>query len=186
MDDNEIIELFFARDEGAIQAVQERYGAYCAAVAQNILDDRGAAEECVNDTWLRCWQSIPPQRPQSLKSFAGRIARNLALSARRESTAQKRGGGQVQLALEELGEVVSGGETPEGALDRAALLAALDGFLALLPERHRCLFLRRYWYLDSVEALAGRFSMSRTQVTTTLHRLRGKLRVHLQQEGFEL
>ena len=72
MDDNEIIELFFARDEGAIQAVQERYGAYCAAVAQNILDDRGAAEECVNDTWLRCWQSIPPQRPRSLKSFAGR------------------------------------------------------------------------------------------------------------------
>ena len=82
--------------------------------------------------------------------------------------------------------MVSGGETPEGALDRAALLAALDGFLALLPERHRCLFLRRYWYLDSVEALAGRFSMSRTQVTTTLYRLRGKLRVHLQQEGFEL
>ena len=91
MDDNEIIALFFARDEGAVQAAQGKYGGYCAAIAQNILEDRGAAEECVNDTWLRCWQSIPPQRPDSLKSFAGRITRNLALSALRRETAQKRG-----------------------------------------------------------------------------------------------
>ena len=186
MDDNEIIELFFARDEGAVEAAQGKYGAYCAAIARNILDDQGAAEECVNDTWLKCWQSIPPQRPRSLKSFAGRIARNLALSALRADTAQKRGGRQVQLALDELGEIASGGDNPEGVLDREALRAALDGFLAGLPEQRRDLFLRRYWYLDSVEVLAKRFSMSRTQVTTTLHRLRGKLRVHLQQEGFEL
>lgn len=186
MDDNEIIGLFFARDEGAIQAAQRQYGAYCAAIAQNILGDRGAAEECVNDAWLKCWQSIPPQRPKSLKAFAGRVARNLALSARRAEKAQKRGGGQAALALEELSEVVSGGETPEGALDRAAFREALDGFLGTLPERSRSLFLRRYWYLDSVEALAKRFSMSQTQVTTTLHRLRIKLRVHLEQEGFDL
>lgn len=186
MDDNQIIELFFARDEGAIEAVQREYGGYCVSIARNILGDRGAAEECVNDGWLKCWQSIPPQRPRSLKSFAGRIVRNLALSALRADTAQKRGGGQVQLALDELSEVVSGGETPEGALDRAAFRAALDGFLADLPERNRNLFLRRYWYLDSVEALAKRFSMSKTQVTTTLHRLRQRLRVHLEQEGFEL
>ena len=186
MDDNEIIKLFFARDQQAIQAAARQYGAYCASIAQRILGDQGAAEECVNDTWLKCWQSIPPQRPHSLKSFAGRIVRNLALSAHRESTARKRGGGQVQLALDELSEVVSGGDTPEGALDRQAFLTALDGFLAALPERNRNLFLRRYWYLDSVDALAKRFSMSRTQVTTTLHRLRQRLRVHLQQEGFEL
>ncbi len=186
MDDNEIIELFFARDECAIESASREYGAYCTAIAKSILDDQGAAEECVNDTWLKCWQSIPPQRPRSLKSFAGRIVRNLALSALRSETARKRGGGQVQLALDELSEVVSGGETPEGALDRQAFRAALDGFLAALPERDRNLFLRRYWYLDSVEALAKRFRMSRTHVTTTLHRLRQKLRVHLQQEGFEV
>ena len=186
MDDNAIIELFFARDEGAIRAASREYGVYCAAIARNILDDRGAAEECVNDAWLRCWQSIPPQRPKSLKAYAGRIVRNLALSALRAGTARKRGGGQVQLALDELGEVVSGGETPEGALDGKLLRAALDGFLATLPEGQRNLFLRRYWYLDSVEQLAKRFCMSQTQVTTTLHRLRKKLRVHLQQEGFEL
>jgi len=186
MDDNAIIDLFFARDQRAIEEASREFGAYCAAIARNILNDPGAAEECVNDTWLKCWQSIPPQRPHSLKSFAGRIARNLALSTLRGSNARKRGGGQVQLALEELGEVVSGGETPEGALDRQAFRDALDGFLAGLPERNRNLFLRRYWYLDSVEQLAKRFSMSRTQVTTTLHRLRQKLRVHLHQEGFEL
>ena len=186
MDDNHMIELFFARDEGAIEAASREYGAYCAAIARGILDDPGAAEECVNDTWLKCWQSIPPQRPRSLKNFAGRIVRNLALSALRSETARKRGGGQLQLALDELSEVVSGGDTPEGALDRKAFRAALDDFLAGLPERNRNLFLRRYWYLDNVEALAKRYSMSKTQVTTTLHRLRVKLRVHLQQEGFEV
>ena len=186
MDDNAIIDLYFARDQQAVQATAQAYGAYCASIAQRILDDRGAAEECVNDTWLKCWQSIPPQRPRSLKSFAGRIVRNLALSALRADAAQKRGGGQVRLALEELGEVVSGSDTPEGALDRQAFRAALDGFLAGLPERNRNLFLRRYWYLDSVEQLARRFGMSRTQVTTTLHRLRQRLRVHLEQEGFEV
>ena len=186
MDDNEIIELFFARDEGAIEAVSREYGAYCTAIAKGILGDQGTAEECVNDTWLKCWQSIPPQRPQSLKGFVGRVARNQALSVWRSENTQKRGGGQAALALDELSEVVSGGETPEGALDRAAFQAALDGFLDALPQRNRSLFLRRYWYLDSVEALAKRFSMSRTQVTTTLHRLRQRLRVHLEQEGFDL
>ena len=186
MDDKEIIALFLARDEGAIQAAQRQYGGYCAAIANGILDDRGAAEECVNDTWLKCWQSIPPQHPRSLKGFAGRIVRNLALSALRAEKAQKRGGGQTALALDELSEVVSGGETPEGAMDRQALRAALDGFLAGLPERSRSLFLRRYWYLDSVEQLAKRFGMSKTQATTTLHRLRQKLRAHLEQEGFDL
>ena len=186
MDDNEIIELFLTRDEGAIQAAAQRYGAYCASIAKGILGDQGAAEECVNDTWLKCWQSIPPQHPRSLKGFAGRIVRNLALSVRRADAAQKRGGGQVQLALDELSEVVSGGETPEGALDRQAFRAALDSFLAGLPKDRRDLFLRRYWYLDSVEQLAKRFHMSKTQVTTTLHRLRGKLRAHLEQEGFEV
>ena len=186
MDDNEIVELFFARDEGAIEAAAGQYGAYCATIALNILGDQGAAEECVNDAWLRCWDAIPPQRPRSLKCFAGRIVRNLALSALRSEKARKRGGGQGAVALDELAEVVSGGETPEGALDRQAFRAALDSFLAGLTERNRNLFLRRYWYLDSTEQLAVRFRMSRTQVTTTLHRLRVKLRDHLQQEGFEL
>ena len=186
MEDAQIVELYWSRDERAITKTAERYGPYCRTVAGRILPDPGEAEECVNDTWLKCWQSIPPQHPRSLKGFAGRIVRNLALSVRRADAAQKRGGGQVQLALDELSEVVSGGETPEGALDRQAFRAALDSFLAGLPKDRRDLFLRRYWYLDSVEQLAKRFHMSKTQVTTTLHRLRGKLRAHLEQEGFEV
>ena len=186
MDDNAIIDLYFARDQQAVQATAQAYGAYCASIAQRILDDRGAAEECVNDAWLKCWQSIPPQRPRSLKSFAGRIVRNLALNVRRTDAAWKRGGGQVPVALEELNEVVSGEDTPEEALDRTVLLEALNRFLAELPEVQRNLFLRRYWYLDSAEQMAKRFAMSKTQVTTTLHRLRVKLRAYLEQEGFEL
>lgn len=186
MEDSEIIALYLARDERAVDATARKYGAYCAAVAGNILDDRGATEECVNDTWMRCWESIPPQRPRSLKAFAGRITRNLALSTLRTQGAQKRGGGQVALALDELAEVLPGGDTPEGSLDRQALLDALNGFLAGLKKRDRELFLRRYWYLDRVEALARHFGMSRTAVTTALNRLRQKLRTHLEQEGFDL
>ena len=186
MDDNGIIELFFSRDEGAIHAAQQQYGACCSAIAHNILGDPGAAEECVNDMWLQCWQAIPPQRPRSLKSFAGRIVRNLALNVRRVDAAWKRGGGQVPVAQEEHKEVVSGEDTPEAALDRTALLEAMDSFLAELPEVQRNLFLRRYWYLDSVEQMAKRFAMSKTHVTTTLHRLRVKLRTYLEQEGFEI
>lgn len=186
MEDKEIIALYFARDEGAVDATARKYGAYCAAIAGNILDDRGAAEECVNDTWMKCWESIPPQRPRSLKAFAGRVVRNLALSALRAQGAQKRGGGQVPLALDELAEIVPGADTPESSLDRQALLHALNSFLAGLKQRDRDLFLRRYWYLDPVEALARRFGMSHTAVTTTLSRLRQKLRAHLEQEGFEL
>ena len=186
MDDNEIIELFFARDECAIESASRVYGAYCTAIAKNILDDQGAAEECVNDTWLKCWQSIPPQRPKSLKSFAGRIARNLALSARRESTAQKRGGGQVQLALDELSEVVSGGDTPEGALDRKAFRAALDDFLAGLPERNRNMFLRRYWYGMSVREIAQECGVGEEKVKSALFRTRNKLRQAMEGEGISI
>lgn len=186
MDDKDILDLYFARNEGAIEATAQKYGSYCAAVAHNILDDPQAAEECVNDAWLNCWNAIPPQRPLSLKSFAGRITRNLALSRLRARDAQKRGGGQVPLVLDELSECVSGSPTPEDALDRQAFQAALDRFLDGLPQLQRDLFLRRYWYLDSVSQLARRFGMSESHVTTTLHRLRGKLRKHLIQEGFDL
>lgn len=186
MDDNQITALFLARDEAAVDAVSRQYGAYCAAIARNILGDPGAAEECVNDTWLKCWQSIPPQRPASLKCFVGRIVRNLAVSALRADRAAKRGGGQGAAVLDELAQLLPGGEEPEEALDRADFRAAFNGFLAGLGERDRTLFLRRYWYADSVEVLALRLGMSRTAVTTALHRLRQKLRQHLQWEDFNV
>ena len=186
MEDTAIIDLYWLRSEDAIRETAAKYGAYCRSIARGLLANAQDEEECVSDTWIRAWNAMPDERPNRLKLFLGKITRRLACDVLRSRTAQKRGGGQTALALDELSEVVSGGETPEGAMDRQALRAALDGFLAGLPERSRSLFLRRYWYLDSVEQLAKRFGMSKTQATTTLHRLRQKLRAHLEQEGFDL
>lgn len=186
MDDEQIIQLYFSRDEGAIQATQEKYGPWCVAIAHRILGDGQAAEECVNDTWLRCWNAIPPQHPLSLKSYTGRLVRNLAVSRLRAQTAQKRGGGQGELALEELAECVSGQSTPEDELDRQAFREALDRFLDGLSPRDRALFVGRYWHLCPVKELAARLGMKDNHVTTRLHRLRGRLRDHLMKEGFPL
>ena len=186
MEDQEIIALYFARNEEAIPATERRYGAYCGAIAQSILGDRQDEEECVADTWLRAWNAIPPQRPHSLRVFLGRITRNLALNRLRDRWAGKRGGGQGELALEELSQCVSGGETPEAALDRQAFRTALDSFLDQLPGRQRDIFLRRYWYLDSIAQIARRYSMGEGQTATLLYRLRNRLREHLIREGISL
>lgn len=186
MDDQEIIARFFARDEGAIAAVRERYGPYCAAVARSFLNDPRDQEECLSDTWLRAWNAIPPQRPRSLGAFLAKITRNLAINRLRDGNAVRRGGGQVPLTLEELGECVSPKGSPEGELDRQAAAEALDRFLDTLPPRRKEVFLRRYWYLDSIEDIARRTGWSKSRVTTTLHRLRVRLREHLIQEGIDV
>ena len=186
MDDQEIIARFFARDEEGLTAARARYEPYCAAVARNLLTDPRDQEECLSDTWLRAWNAIPPQRPLSLKSYAGRLTRNLAVSRLRARDAKKRGGGQGELALDELGQCVSGQPTPEDALDRRAFQDALDRFLDGLNPRDRALFVGRYWYLCPVKELAARLGMKDSHVTTRLHRLRSRLREHLTKEGFPL
>lgn len=177
MDDQEIIARFFARDEEGLTAARARYEPYCAAVARSLLNDPRDQEECLSDTWLRAWNAIPPQRPRSLGAFLAKITRNLAINRLRDGNAQRRGGGQVPLALEELRECVSPEGSPEGELDRF-----LDG----LPPLQREVFLRRYWYLDSIEDIARRTGWSKSRVTTTLHRLRVRLRAHLIQEGIDV
>ena len=186
MDDQEIIARFFARDEEGLTAARARYEPYCAAVARSLLNDPRDQEECLSDTWLRAWNAIPPQRPRSLGAFLAKITRNLAINRLRDGNAQRRGGGQVPLALEELGECVSPEGSPEGELDRQAAEEALNRFLDGLPPLQREVFLRRYWYLDSIEAIARRAGWSKSRVTTTLHRLRVRLRAHLIQEGIDV
>ena len=186
MDDQEIIARFFARDEEGLTAARARYEPYCAAVARSFLNDPRDQEECLSDTWLRAWNAIPPQRPRSLGAFLAKITRNLAINRLRDGNAQRRGGGQVPLALEELGECVSLEGSPEGELDRQAAEEALNRFLDGLPPLQREVFLRRYWYLDSIEDIARRAGWSKSRVTTTLHRLRVRLRAHLIQEGFDV
>ena len=186
MDDQEIIARFFARDEEGLTAARARYEPYCAAVARSLLNDPRDQEECLSDTWLRAWNAIPPQRPRSLGAFLAKITRNLAINRLRDGNAQRRGGGQVPLALEELGECVSLEGSPEGELDRQAAEEALNRFLDGLPPLQREVFIRRYWYLDSIEDIARRAGWSKSRVTTTLHRLRVRLRAHLIQEGIDV
>ena len=186
MDDQEIIARFFARDEEGLTAARARYEPYCAAVARSLLNDPRDQEEYLSDTWLRAWNAIPPQRPRSLGAFLAKITRNLAINRLRDGNAQRRGGGQVPLALEELRECVSPEGSPEGELDRQAAEEALNRFLDGLPPLQREVFLRRYWYLDSIEDIARRAGWSKSRVTTTLHRLRVRLRAHLIQEGIDV
>ena len=186
MEDTEIVGLYWDRDQRAIPATAEKYGAYCAGIAQNILGSREDAEECVNDTWLRAWNAMPPHRPAVLSAFLGKITRNLSLNRRRDSRADRRGGGQRAAVLEELGEVVSGGDSVEQALEQRELLREIDAFLAALPAVQRDLFLCRYWYFDSVGEIARRFGRRPNSVSVLLRRLRLRLRDHLTERGFAL
>ena len=184
MEDTQIIGLFWARDPEAIPAASEKYGDYCAAIARNILRDREDEEECLNDTWLHAWNAMPPHRPQVLRTFLGRLTRNLSLNRLAQRNAQKRGGGDS--VREELSELVSGREEPVDEVLSRELAATIDGFLSTLSREQRSLFLRRYWYYDSVTELAKRFGMSPNRVSVTLRRLRAKLKAELTERGYDL
>lgn len=186
MEDLQIIQLFFDRSEEAITALSEKFGRYCSTIAHNILGDASDAEECVNDALLHVWNSIPPKRPDSLKAFVGKITRNLALDAYDKRTTQKRGGGQVALALDELAEVVGKDADPAEHMEAEELAALINNFLATLPEEKRVLFMKRYWYLDSVRDIAIDQAMTESNVKTTLFRIREQLREELTKEGIEI
>ena len=186
MDDRDIIALYWQRAERAIHETAAKYGGLCYTIAHNILSSREDSEECVNDTYLGLWNAIPPQKPNCLQGFLGRITRNLALNRLRSAAAQKRGGGGAEAVFEELQHIVSDRDTPEIALDRRELVAAINDFLAALPETKRRIFVCRYWYFDSVPDIAKRFSLSENHVYVTLHRLRTQLRRRLSERGFML
>ena len=186
MNDTEIITLYWKRDEAAIDATALKYGAYCRTIARNILSNPQDEQECLNDTWLAAWNSIPPQRPALLKAYLGRIARRIGLKKWRDAHALKRGGSEVALALDELAECLPGGDSIESALNRAALTELLNRFLAGLPAEERWVFLRRYWYLDSIAQIGDRFGFSQSKVKSMLHRTRLKLMERLKEEGIFL
>ena len=183
MEDEDILKLYFAREEKAIEKTSEKYGSYCRTIAENILESREDADECVNDTWLKAWMTIPPERPRFLKTFLARITRNLSFDRYRKKNAEKRGGGQMLEVLDELAECVPGGTEPEKEWDRKELLAAIESFLDTLSLEDQALFVRRYWYAESVADLALRFSVSRGALSVRLYRLRERLREHLMRSG---
>ena len=167
MEDQEIVELYFRRDEQAIVQTDRKYGPYCYSVAYNVLSDQEDARECVSDTYLAAWNRIPPARPSLLGAFLGKITRHLSMA----------------FALEELGEIADRGETPEDTVGRKELVAAVNRFLQALPQRERSVFLCRYWYLDSLEDIAAKTGLTKGHISTMLHRTRKRLCICLQKEG---
>ena len=181
--DAEIVELYFARSEQAITESERKYGLTCHRIAYNVLRSDEDAEECVNDTWLRAWNAIPPDRPLRLGAYLKTITRRLALTRYGHRHAARRFGG-VEESLEELAECI-----PENCLsvvDEVIIRMAVNSFLASLPVRTRMIFLRKYWYLDSVEDIAKAFGMSESAVKVSLHRTREKFRKWLAKEGVYL
>ncbi|MGM9662693.1 MAG: RNA polymerase sigma factor [Oscillospiraceae bacterium] len=185
MHDEEILRLFFERSEQAIAELEAKYGALCRRVAFNILNSDRDTEECVSDAYLAVWNAIPPQRPETLPAYVCRIVRNLAVKRYHANTARKRSS-FYDVALEELEECLSAPETAETALSARELTRLLDAFLDTLEERDRYLFVRRYWYADSVAAIAAELGISENNASVRLSRLREKLKRYLRKEGFFL
>ena len=183
MEDETILDLYFAREEQAIAETGKKYGGYCRSIAFNILRSHEDTEECVSDTWLHTWNAIPPARPGCLRAFVGRITRNLSFDRCKYQQAAKRGGGALPLALDELGECIPSAQRVEYALEQKELAAAIDRFLRTLPEKDCNLFLRRYWYVDSISVIADRYGMKENTVKSILFRTREKLRKFLGEEG---
>lgn len=178
--------LYFDRDQRAIEETAAKYGNYCYAIAYNILQNREDAEEAVSDTYLGAWDAIPPHKPAVLSTFLGKIARRTALKRWERNCTQKRGGGETALALEELSEIIPDRNTPERSMEDADLTCILNDFMRSLPKQERAVFVCRYWYLDSVADIAGRFDFSQSKVKSMLARTRMKLRHTLNKEGIAL
>lgn len=186
MDDAKIVQLYWDRNEQAIPATADKYGNYCTSIAKNILGNREDAEECVNDTYLNAWNSIPPNRPGILAAFLGKIVRNLSFNRYKHNAADKRGGGELTVVLDELSDLVSGKDDVEQEVNRKELVNAIDTFLNSLSPEKRSIFISRYWHTDSISEIAERHGMTDGAVSMTLNRLRLKLHNYLLERDFEL
>ena len=186
MTDSEIVDLFWARDEKALSAVSKLYGRYCARIARNILQNEQDTEECVNDTLMKAWEKIPPEKPRILAAFLAKLTRNTAIDKYRLERAEKRGGGEVALVFEELADCVSAGGSVEATAERHELLAAINKFLDKQSFKNRVMFVSRYCYCESVHSIAVRFGVSENSVSASLSRTRKALVEYLKRKGYEL
>ena len=186
MRDYEIVDLYWKRSEAAIAETSAKYGSYCHAISYNILNNDEDAKECVDDTWLGAWNSIPPQRPNRLAAYLGKITRNFSLNRYKQYAAEKRGGGQTELALAELEDCIPDSATIEQMVEEKALVEAINRFLYTLPEQKRNIFIRRYWYLYAIRDIASAYGVSESKVVSLLFRMRHELKKHLEKEGIAL
>ena len=184
MEDSAIVTLYWQRSEQAIAESDTKYGPYCGHIAYGLLQNSEDTQECVSDTWLAAWNAMPPHRPAVLRLFLAKITRNLAFSRWRNLTAQKRGGGELPLVLEELEECVGTGEEVGAALEAKELTRSIGKLLDTLSPLEQNIFLRRYFFLEDAGAIAARYGLRRDSVNQSLCRTRKKLKAHLIQEGY--
>lgn len=182
MDDDRIVALYFSRDEQAITETEKKYGKYCHYIASNILGSEQDAEECVNDTYLAAWESIPPQRPQILRTFLGKLTRNISINRYHFENAKKRKA-PVTLVLDEVAECIPDPESEVRVADEIALADALNGFLATLTETARIAFVKRFFYCESVRDIARDLDLTEVNVKVLLHRTRKKCKAYLLEKG---
>ncbi len=184
MEDSRILDLYFARDEQAVAETDKKYGRYCFTLANSILNDTQDAEEAVNDTYFNAWNAIPPHRPTVFRLYLAKITRNLAFTRWRSRSAEKRGGGEMELVMEELENCLAAPGRVEDALEGKELANAIRSFLDTLPAREQDIFLRRYFFVEESEVIARRYGMKQATVLRTLSRTRRKLKTYLSQEGY--
>ena len=185
MEDSRIIELYFERSESAVSETQSKYGNYCYSIAYNILHSNEDSEECVNDTWLCAWNSMPPANPPILRTYLGRITRNFAINRYKEQHRQKRGRHTVE-AIAELGDIASPETEVQAQMDKQEFARVFNAFLYSLPERDCNVFLRRYFYAESAQEIAKRYGLKQDNVLKILSRTRQKLKEYLKEEGIYL
>ena len=181
MDDEKIVELFLVRSEQAISETKDSYGAYCTKICSNILKSKEDTEECVNDAYMKLWETIPPQRPRSLKAYLSKIIRNLALDRYEKNHAKKRGSGKTEAVFDEIEEFFSIGS--DELSDSIAIRDAVNRFLGSIDKQERVLFVQRYWYFCTVKEIAKMHGLGESKVKMTLKRTRDDLRIYLQKEG---
>lgn len=185
MDDSMIIELYWNRNENAIEETDKKYGNYCFTIANNILNSKEDSDECVNDTWLRTWNVIPPKKPDRFKIFLAKITRNLSFDKYKSKHAAKRSGEMLYI-LDELSECISDRNTTDDEVDMKLLSESINSFLKANSERDRAVFLKRYFYAMPVAEIADKMNITANNASAILSRLRNKLREHLTKEGFEV
>mgnify|MGYP001071018559 FL=1 len=183
MEDDSIVNLYWARSENAISETSKKYGNYCYSIAYNILGNVEDADESVNDTYLDAWNNIPPHRPSILSTFLGKITRRISIDKWRGRTAEKRGGGEIVLVLDELSDCIPSNQSVEHEVEVAELSQLIDNFVMSLPPMERRVFICRYWYLDPIADIAQRFGFSQSKVKMMLHRQRKNLLNRLEREA---
>ena len=186
MEDEDIVRMYWERNERAVAETSAKYGRYCTKIAMNILNNREDAEESVNDAYMNAWNSIPPHKPDMLSTFLGKIVRNLSFNKYKHIHSVKRGGNEIALILDELGEIVSDEEAVIDNVLRNELIKAINEFILALSEEKRYMFSRRYWYSDNIKDIAAQLGRTENNISVELSRIRNKLREYLAERGYDL